>query len=49
MMIFTPCIYNTLPDYQKAGDLDAQTKIMDGAKFTDPVEYAKTLPLKIEG
>jgi hypothetical protein len=35
-------------DFCKARDLDAQTKITDGAKFTDPVEYGKTLPFKFE-
>ncbi|CAE7488568.1 NMRAL1 [Symbiodinium natans] len=32
-----------------ARTLDAQKAIIGGASFTDPVEYAKTLPLKFEG
>jgi hypothetical protein len=38
----------TIQDFQKSRDLPAQTKIMDGAAFTDPIEYAKTLPLKFD-
>ena len=38
----------TWDDFTKARDMDAQTKIMDGQKFTDPVEYAKMLPLNFE-
>jgi uncharacterized protein YbjT (DUF2867 family) len=38
----------TLDEFTKARDMDAQTKIMDGHKFTDAVEYAKTIPLKFE-
>jgi uncharacterized protein YbjT (DUF2867 family) len=38
----------TLDDFTKARDMDAQTKIMDGKKFTDPVEYAKMIPLKFD-
>jgi uncharacterized protein YbjT (DUF2867 family) len=38
----------TLDDFTKARDMDTQTKIMDGQKFTDAVEYAKTIPLKFD-
>jgi uncharacterized protein YbjT (DUF2867 family) len=38
----------TLDDFTKVRDMDAQTKIMDGKKFTDAVEYSKTIPLKFE-
>jgi uncharacterized protein YbjT (DUF2867 family) len=37
----------THDDFCKARALDVQLKIMDGAKFTDPIEYGKTLPLKV--
>jgi uncharacterized protein YbjT (DUF2867 family) len=38
----------TIQDSQKSRDLPSQTKIMDGAAFTNPIEYAKTLPLKFD-
>lgn len=38
----------TLDKFTTSRDLEAQTKIMDGAAFTDPVAYAATLPLKWE-
>ena len=38
----------TNDDFYKTRDLDAQLKIMDGATFTDPIEYGKTLPIKIQ-
>jgi len=40
----------TYDDFCKARDFDEQKKIMgEGATFTDPVEYGKTLKLKMEG
>ena len=38
----------TIEVYNKSRDLPTQTKIMDGVAFTDPIEYAKTLPLKFD-
>jgi len=40
----------TYDEFCKDRDLDTQLKIMGpDAKFTDPIEYAKMLPLKFEG
>jgi len=39
----------THDDFRRARDLDEQLKIMgEGSKFTDPVEYAKTIDLKFD-
>lgn len=41
--------WNRTYDYVcKSRDLDAQREITDGAMFTEPVEYGKSLPFKFE-
>jgi len=47
---FFPFAYynRTLEDFQQARNFEAQRKIMDNDGFTDPVEYARGLAIKLD-